>query len=1216
MVNKIKSLSKEKDSQEWDFQSKYSGISIRQVFLSYNKAVDDKLRIIVQTNETSSIEILQFSDEKKLYSRTWCPQENKIEEEFDFMQISSCLYSKDYVCIGFSNGSVRLYNFPKAKILKKKESIIEDTEEQIYDHYYNTMFGDSQEMEEDSESSGFWLDDPSLNNLPSRLLMKHMGYPICIKERNGMIYVLYDDGALMSTSVESSVGYNVIRYDESFQDGINFSLNQKGDRIAVSTSNRRLIVSSLEVRELDKKSDDGIRSCKRLFESQVFKKSLLQKTKKPKDPYNCLVLEWSNCGEYIYLPGESEIRVISVNEDQREIKYFSSETGTKNFGLDICIVKEIEYNEDKRILVSLSLQGEVKIYILGLGVSEIKELKTLMLNIKSMKESFPISLDLLLIKSRELINEEDEEKKEQNFLYISTVLSSGELILNKLQLDLGVYNKVNLVENKPISQNDEFLVEKLSKYKRFDEKNDEKNSGYSLLWDDVEVDEEEYGSKRIDSNRSGKVRKGKSEVDYPEGRNIQRRSGLRKLADEEEMSDNDIFKDVDELKYPLDVRDKDNVSSGDRKQKGIDCLSGEIEGDDLDFEEDDDDEYEYESWDKREFGRHIEHLKNRIEKLKSIINNGNESQPPVHPGYTGDNETLDSLNEENREFLYCWNQSGYVSYSIDEEGRPSIDMECYNSMDGPKKLRVYDTKGYNMACIGMDGYLLGRKSKVLENGTVVLSIIDYNIWRTWGRSDKSGWSKTLLNGEDLVSMTCNRDFVAAITSLRYLRIWRNSGISVSVTKLVGSPICCVSNDSYLLVVTQREPFYTPRSKLRLGGNIQEGIVSGRCNTYEILFLDVTQETLIYSDIMSISPETIIKWCGISNKGVPIIQDTSGQTYMLSRQWKNQKENWIPITNFGSLESSTSCKYFILGVNEDHFNVLKLPDGLDNPIPIMAKNNSNQNYSTIKIPFNIPILGLPSIRQWMNIIENDPTLNECITNNNISWEIIDELRMKLDLMQGNISMVDEFSCHKDSNQYRQYKLQREKLLMRLYMKLVIKQLVEPAFDVIRMFNFPKSFQIALEQAEKSGERILANKISQEIRMRSKYEQEKSNRNLKVDNTKGFGNSIKEDDTLKHTIKNKSDMENIHFNDERSRTSVSNNIGDSPSTSTPCSVTGATLPSSQSQPLKINNLFNTRTKSGNDRSSLKNLSGETDYGAQHNEISQTIQYCSEIIKKRKV
>lgn len=1210
MGKKLRSLSKqENETQVWSFQSKYAEGSIRQVFISHDEEVDDQIRLVIQTRETSSIEILEFSRDDKLYGRTWCPQENRMEEDFDFMQISSCLYTREFVCVGFSNGSVRIYNFPKAKSqlyggsLARKGS--DHGDDEIDDQYYNAMFGDSQEETEEDKrgASRFWLDDPSIGNLPSRLLMKHMGYPVCIREQNGTIYVLYDDGALMSTAVESGRGYNVIRYDETFQGGLYFSVNPRGDKIAVSNGSRKLLVSSLEVRGLGKEYDDGIRSCKRLFESQIFKKSSYQSSKKSKSQYNCLVFEWSSCGEYIYLPGESEVRVMPVNDSPGEIKYFSLGSAAKSsYGEDICIVRAVDYVKGKRVLVSLSLQKEVRVYLLGLELNDIQEVKSFMLRDKSLRESFPVSLDLMLKRTRNssvdkesdgcCLGEESRENEEDGkewFLYISSVLNSGELILNKIRMDFETYSKVNLVDGRRSSlQNGDF---KENKSKVQDNECMEKSQDDNLLWDDVDV-EESNGFGRSASTR-GKTEDAKK----AKHRGCRFESGLRRLGD-----------DDDEL-----------------EGEDIDMDDENLGGEEIDVGEEE--EYEYENWDKREFGRHIEHLRGRIERLKSTMNSGNESQAPVHPGFTGDSEMLDSLNEENREFLFCWNQSGYISYSIDDDGRPSIDMECYNSMDGPKKLRVYDTKGYNMACIGMDGYLLGRRSKVLENGTVIPSIVDYHIWRTWGRSDKSGWSKTLLSGEDLVSMTCNHDLVAVMTSLRYLRIWRNSGISVSVTKLVGSPVCCVSNDSYLLVVTQREPFYTAKNRLRLDVNAYGGIISGRCNTYEVLFLDVSQETLIYNDTMSVSPETIIKWCGISNKGVPVIQDTSGQTFMLSRQWKNQKENWVPITNFGALESSVGCKYFILGVNDDYFNVLKLPDGLDHPIPIMAKNGLDQNYSTIKIPFNIPILGLPSLRQWMNIIENDPTLNECITNSSISWEVIDELRMKLDLMQGNISMVDEFSCHKESSQYRQYKLQREKLLMRLYMKLVIKQLVEPAFDVVRMFNFPKSFQIALEQAEKSGERILANKINQEIQMRSKYEQERSEKTIKADDSGRTGKSApegKENFPMDGGAgRDRLSVESLKLSgDHKSRVPSSTdsppNLASSPCTN---STTSTTVTANSVRPqFGANNPFNTRTKLGiEEKSPLENgLSrGVMGHGGQYqDEISQTIQYCSDIIKKRKV
>ncbi|KAJ1611955.1 WD40 repeat protein [Cryptosporidium canis] len=1211
-------------SEVWKFDSKYSESSIRRVFLSHDRDVDDQIRVIVQTNETSSLEILEFTEDNgRLCGRTWCPQESRMEDEYDFMQITSCLYSRRFVCVGFSNGSVRMYSFPSSKSkVSTSSDLNEDSQDGIDDQYYNAMFGGSQETEKDKVCGRFWLDDPEIRDMPSRLLMKHMGYPVCIREQNGMIYVLYDDGALMSTRVESEKrGYNVIRYDETFQGGIYFSVSPRGDKIAVSNSNRKLQVCSLEARESTEERDDGIRSCKLLFEVPVFKKSSFQQSKKSKVPYNSLVFEWSSCGDYIYIPGEPDVRVISVSSSQRDVRYFRSESTSKGYGLDICLVKAINYDEDRRILVSVSLQGEVKVYLLGQEPHDIREIGAFMLRDKSMKESYPVSLDLIMVPHK------DSDSRlggiygvSGDSLCISSLLNSGELILNKIQVDLNSYSRVHLGERRGSGvESDEVLGHDLASLgEEKGSKTLKKGSSQDLIWDEPEVEVEVEDDEEVSvPGKSGRRRGRKVKSTDKRGR-----SGSRRLDDEDAEDKFGGGEESEpepelELEPELEFSEMDGGSDSELGS-GAGGLDRDV---DLDLGVDDGDEdeyeYEYESWDKREFGRHIEHLKGRIERLKAQINSGNESQPVVCPGFTGDSEALDSLNEENREFLFCWNQSGYISYSIDDSGRPCIDMECYSSIDGPKKLRVYDTKGYSMACIGMDGYLLGRKSKILENGTVIPSVVDYNIWRTWGRSDKSGWSKTLLGGEDLVCMTCNRDLVAVVTSLRYLRVWRNSGISVSVTKLVGSPVSCVSNESYLLVVSQREPFYPPRARSRVEGGLQEGIVSGRCNTYEVTFLDVGQEVLIYSGTMSVSPETTIKWCGISNKGVPVIQDTSGQTFMLSRQWKNQRETWVPLTNFGLLESSVSCKYFILGINDDHFNVLKLPDGLDHPIPMMAKSGSSSGYSTIKIPFNIPILGLPPIRQWMNVIENDPTLNECITNNSISWEVIDELRIKLDLMQSNISMVDEFSSHKDSNQYKQYKLQREKLLMRLYMKLVIRQLVEPAFDVVRMFNFPKSFQIALEQAEKAGERILANKISQEIQMRSRYEQDKS---LKHDDR--GGHSARPADTTGHVplneqppelLQNKSDLENRHANDNDRPSDLSCKNTDH----TTVKSKDSTKPFVHS--IHLNNTFNTRTNSGVEREpALRSLTEETnsEITSQHAEICKTIQYCSDIIKRRKM
>ncbi|KAF7456824.1 WD40 repeat-containing protein [Cryptosporidium felis] len=1169
---RIRNIGDNETNKTWSFKSDFLESKTRNIFLTYDKKVDEQVRVVLQTNETSSLEILEFTEDEKLHCRKWCPQENRMDEEFDFKQISSCLYTKNYLCIGYSNGSVRQYNFENLETTNDESGKKDATNEEIDDNYYNTMFGDSQEDQDSERGNKFWMDNPNIKKLNSKLLMKRMGYPICIRERNGMIYVLYDDGALMSTVARNSGskgGYKVIRYEENFQGGVHFSINTGGDKIAVSTSNRNLIVCALERREFGGIEDDGIRSCKKILELPLFKKTnFIENNKKSENKFNCLNIEWSNCGKFIFVPGEPDIRVISL-DDPKNVRSFRSEIGSDGTRSDICIVKELEYHEKLRLLASLNLEGELRVYLVELEFKQIKQLFSTFIE-KNLKKRFPTSMDILLK------NDKLEDEEVNRFLYITSILNTGELFLNKIRLDTNPYTEVVLASKSEYEKPSKLCVdEKMysnqsGNSKGSDSDDVEMNQSENLLWEDASEVEDEEKLEEEDQD------------------------------DEEEKERKEIYRRIKRS----GVEDSD--SGSERDEFGEDFETGD---------EVEEEEYEYESWDKKEFGRHIQYLKGKIERLRSEINRSNESQIPVIPGCTGGADVTDSLNEEKREFLFCWNQSGYISYTVDEEGRPSIDMECYNSLDGPKKLRVYDTKGYSMASIGMDGYVLGRKAKVLENGTFIPSFIEYHIWRTWGRNDKSGWTKTMLVGEDLVCMTCSRDFVAVMTSLRYLRIWRNSGLSISVTKLVGSPVCCVSNESYLLVITQKEPFYVPNEKMiQLSKFSRDGVVTGRCNTYEILFLDISRETLIYNDVMSITPETVIKWCGVSKNGIPVIQDTSGQAFMLARQWKNQKENWVPITNFGTLESNSSSKYFILGINDDHFNVLKLPDGLDDPIPLMAKNSANYEYSTIKIPINIPILGLPSIRQWMNIIENDKALNECITNNSIPWEVIDELRLKLELKQSNIRLLsDNYSYEKELKQYR---LNREKLLMRLYMKLVIKQLVEPAFDVVKMFSFPKSFQIALEQAEKSGERILANKIGQEIQIRSRFEQEG-----------GLLGGIEQ--------KNKRDPDKTPQETRKSRLN-SDLSPEAPSKTGQ----GEERPDDQAKKMEVGSMtkpsstlaqlsshFNIKPKSG--KASWKSSSGQDNEedseaitgGMNENtkineDITRTVQYCSEIIKKRKV
>ncbi|KAK6588493.1 hypothetical protein RS030_4562 [Cryptosporidium xiaoi] len=1127
------------DNVVCSINSEYNDSFRRELYLSYEYKESNLISIIIHTNEKTSLEVININVENNgKYSSEcikWSPRENNIQKkEFDYKQISYCLYSNNNVYLGYTNGSVRQYSF---------KNIVDTDKLGLEDNYYKEMFGDSQEESDSTEGKKkHWLNSDNDDKINSRLLMKHMGYPICIKENNNKIYVLYDDGILMSTDKEYSKGYNVKRYYETFEGSIYFSLNSKGNYIAFSTNDRRLLISSINNDELENKNNSKI-----LLEKTLFRKTSFESSEKTKNPHNILNTCWSLCDKYLFIPGDTEIRVFNIddyNKNNYDIKVFEDRVSKKSKveKSEICLIRviKIENSVNLNLLLSLDIVGGLNMYVYEDGLLNIRMINRNKLDMfdKIKKNSYPVSLDV--------VNYNGE-----SFL-IGIVLNSGETVIREINIKEDEIN-INFSGDNEIK-----LVNYLSKKSDFDDKREKSNK---LLDDIAEVD----------------------------------------VNDKNEYSDNIFMKDdyFDDDDYQAS-KNEDDIYEKTAKS-GFNINDDEYnENDDSDdvIGDDIDDEYEYENWDKKELGKQINYLKKRIEKLKEVINNSNDSQIPVIPGYTGEfiyNENNDSLMEENREHLLCWNHSGYMIYKIDEMNeKPMIDLECYNSIDGPKKIKIYDTKGFNMGNVGIDGYILGRKAKSLENGKYIPSILEYRLWRTWGRSDKTGWTKELLVGEDLVCMTCSKDFVAAITSLRYLRIWRNSGINKLIIKLLGYPVSCVSNDDYLFVITQKEPFYykTINDYENTRRKHMSEIISGKCNTYEIYIINVNYETIIYNDIMSVSPGTIIIWCGITNKGVPVIKDSSGQTYILSRQWKNQKESWIPCTNFNSIEKNTINKCFIISLEEDYFNVIKLPEGYDNPTPLMAKNSLN--YTSIKIPYNIPILGLPSsIRQWMNIIDNDKTLSECITNNNIPWEIIDELILKLDIkyntILSSILLLNESDYHEYEFQLKQYKLQKEKLLMRLYMKLLVKQLVEPAFDVVKMFSYPKSFQIALEQAEKNNERILSNKINQEVQIRSKIEQYSAN-------SASYRNNNKTNSDL-NLSSNNNYNDSISINYHKTRSNIENNDNNINEKNTTNVNNNTILP------------FNIKSKCDENHSSNKLEDMSED-------MNETIKFYNDVIKKRKV
>ncbi|OII77154.1 hypothetical protein cand_021360 [Cryptosporidium andersoni] len=970
----------------------------------YNSNHQEDLKLIVSANGSCTLDIFKaFSSSERLYRQSWCPPIRSLDGDFDEKIISTTLYTDHFLCIGFYNGCVRLYSLKKHDANTEDMSQSSDLDSM---EYYNKMFGNDTQIDENENKSKFWLYESSSTTFNSILLIKHVAQPCCIQAYEDMIYVIYDDGVIYKASlIEDNKNYNVIRYNKTFPGVSYFVVDPLGKYLAMSTHQRKLIIVSI-----NNGTNSEVDYIDVILDIDLFKKTNYEFGKSKLKIFNIHKLSWSPNGNFLYIPGDNEIRVIQRDKwDVEKVKVNSINKSSKNTNADICLIDTVNFNEEI-IIITIDLSGQITIYkhdnkhILSYII-----LDRFTMNIDN-KKIYPISSCLNIQKSKGYLdhsnivfNSENKDILQEGKLYISILCCGGYIYCYKWDIDLNP--KIKITANLEDKYNEEILPYKEDYQKMTDSKYLDRKNNETLLWDDIfDKDDEDKEDENI-------LKDNKSFHSYTQ----------------------DITSETD---FDID----DNYSNNDIES--INNSSGLIND--------------------------VKLLKKIIDKIKINLEKEKRQQDIVQPGSTKmDNNPL---NNGKTECFYCWNQNGFIISSIDEDEKSILELECYTTLDGPRKIRLYDTKGYSMGTLGTDGYLLARKANLLENGTYIPSIIEYHLWTTWGRNDKSGWIKTMMNGEDIECITCGSNFIAVLTSLRFLRIWKNSGLSISTIKLTGAPVSCVSNENYLLVITQKEPFYPIRNNY----NYYNKIINGLCNKYEIHYYDIDNEELLYSGEIALTPETHVFWCGISSKYIPVIQDTSGATFMLMNQWTNKKE-WVPMTNFGLLQTS-ELRYYILFVSEEEYHIIKLRDGLKYPLPIMARNNQQRSVIST-IPFNIPILGLPNTKKWLDIIENDKYLNHCVTNNDIPWEMLDELRLRRKYIK-NSDLSPSLNSHD-----RSYKINQEKLLMRLYLKLLLKQQVESAFDIAQMLQFPKSLNIAMEQAEKYNERILATKINNIIQIKT-------------------------------------------------------------------------------------------------------------------------------------
>ncbi|CAN1296962.1 Protein ENHANCER OF LHP1 1 [Linum perenne] len=156
-----------------------------------------------------------------------------------------------------------------------------------------------------------------------------------------------------------------------------------------------------------------------------------------------------------------------------------------------------------------------------------------------------------------------------------------------------------------------------------------------------------------------------------------------------------------------------------------------------------------------------EHLNKGDEGLRSTMTSGrSKMQEAFQPGST-------PVQPGKRHFL-CYNMLGTIT-TMEYDGYSHIEIDFHDTSRGPRVPAMTDHFGFTMASLNENGSVFANPCKGDKN----MSTLMYRPFSSW--ANNSEWSMRF-EGEEVKVVALGTNWVAAITSLNYLRIFTEGGL--------------------------------------------------------------------------------------------------------------------------------------------------------------------------------------------------------------------------------------------------------------------------------------------------------------------------------------------------------------------------------------------------------------------------------------------------------
>ncbi|RLN35460.1 WD repeat and HMG-box DNA-binding protein 1 [Panicum miliaceum] len=256
-------------------------------------------------------------------------------------------------------------------------------------------------------------------------------------------------------------------------------------------------------------------------------------------------------------------------------------------------------------------------------------------------------------------------------------------------------------------------------------------------------------------------------------------------------------------------------------------------------------------------------------------------QPAFQPGSTPPRPGM-------RNFL-AYNMLGSIT-TIENEGHSHIEVDFHDTGRGPRVPSMTDYFGFTIAALNESGSVFANPCKGDKN----MSTLMYRPFGSW--AGNSEWSMRF-EEEEVKAVALGAGWVAAVTSLNFLRIFTEGGLQVHILSVSGPVVTAAGHGDQLAIVSHAS------NCLPSGDQV-----------LDVKVFNISERAQSFSGHLILTPSSQLSWFGFSDNGQLSSYDSKGILRVFSSQFGG---SWLPVFSSVRARKSEDESHWVVGLDANN-----------------------------------------------------------------------------------------------------------------------------------------------------------------------------------------------------------------------------------------------------------------------------------------------------------